>query len=57
MALDKGIKYGKEKRKDYRGSKAIDCSCRNGGSCTWCRGNRGYKNKKREISADEKVKE
>lgn len=46
MGLDKAIKYGKEKRKPYRGSKAIDCTCRNHGSCEWCRENRLHKFKK-----------
>ena len=36
MAPDKAIKYGKEHRKPYRGSKAIDGSCRNHGGCPWC---------------------
>ena len=40
MSLDKSIKYGKEHRKTYRGSKAIDCTCRNHGGCDWCRENR-----------------
>lgn len=55
--LDKAIKYGKEKRKPYRGSKAIDCTCRNHGSCPWCKANRLYKNKKREQKALDKLKE
>ena len=42
MSLDKAIKYGKEKRKPYTGSKAIDCSCRNHGTCDWCKGARLY---------------
>lgn len=36
MSLDKAIDHGKEKRKQYRGSKAIDKTCRNHGSCQWC---------------------
>ena len=40
MSLDKSIKSGKEHRKPYRGSKAIDCTCRNHGGCDWCRENR-----------------
>lgn len=40
MALDKAIISGKEHRKKYYGSKAIDCTCRNHGSCIWCRENR-----------------
>lgn len=43
MSLDKAIKHGKEKRKPYRGSKAIDHTCRNHGSCDWCRENRTHK--------------
>lgn len=37
MSLDKAIAHGKEKRKPYRGAKAIDYSCRNHGSCEACR--------------------
>lgn len=43
MSLDKAIEHGKEKRKPYRGSKAIDCTCRNHGSCEWCKENRKHK--------------
>ena len=42
MGLDKAIQYGKERRKPYTGSKAIDCSCRNHGTCKWCEINRLY---------------
>ncbi len=41
--LDKAIASGKEKRKPYRGVKAIDRSCRNHGGCLWCEGNRLHK--------------
>ena len=47
MSLDKAIQYGKEHRKKYYGTKAIDPQCRCGGSCEWCRQNRQYKNEKR----------
>lgn len=51
MALDKAIESGKEHRKPYnirkssRGrmsvhSKHNNSTCRNGGSCPWCRENR-----------------
>ena len=40
MSLDKAIEHGKEHRDKYRGSKAIDRSCRNHGSCSWCRDGR-----------------
>lgn len=43
MSLDKAIKHRKEKRKPYRGLKAIDCTCRNHGTCKWCLENRKYK--------------
>lgn len=46
MSLDKAIKYGKEHRKQYRKAKAIDKTCRNHGSCDWCKSNRLYQSKK-----------
>lgn len=57
MSLDKSIQSGKEHRKEYRGSKACDTTCRNHGSCVWCEGNRRYKefrdNQKCEYSKSE----
>ena len=47
MGMEKAIASGKEHRKEYRGTKAIDKTCRNGGSCEWCRRNRMYKNLKK----------
>lgn len=43
MALDKAIQHGKEHRKPYRKSKAIDKTCRNHGSCPYCKANRKHK--------------
>lgn len=43
MSLDKSIAQGKECRKPYRGSKAIDPSCRNHGGCPWCEENRKFR--------------
>ena len=43
MGLEKAIQHGKEKRRPYKGAKAVDCSCRNHGTCEWCRQNRMYK--------------
>ena len=57
MGLDKAIEHGKEKRKEYRGAKAVDCSCRNHGSCEYCQGNRHYKNEKRKQSMDAQLEE
>jgi len=48
MSLDKAIEHGKEKRKQYRGSKAIDRTCRNHGTCNYCQMKRKIKAKKRE---------
>lgn len=52
MSLDKAIKHGKEKRKQYRGAKAVDYTCRNHGSCDWCLSNRLHKFKKKEPLED-----
>ena len=57
MSLNKAILHRKEHRKEYYGSKAIDPSCRNGGTCLWCQMNRQYKNKKRQESLNEKIRE
>ena len=54
---DKAIAHGKEYRKMYYGAKATDKSCRNGGSCKWCRENRLYKIKKREQKMLDKLKD
>lgn len=48
MSLDKAILHGKEKRKPYRGAKAIDPMCRNHGGCPACAKKRQYKIKRRE---------
>ena len=53
MSLDKAIAHGKEKRKPYRGAKAVDATCRNHGSCPHCR--RKIKHKlARQAPAEEK---
>ena len=56
MSLDKAIEHGKEKRKPYYGSKAIDCTCRNHGSCDWCRENRLHKFRdKKPVEKEEEI--
>lgn len=50
--LDKAIEHGKEHRKPYHGAKTCDKSCRNHGSCDWCKNNRNYRN----IKLKEKIK-
>lgn len=57
MSLDKSIQSGKSHRKPYRGAKAIDATCRNHGSCEWCHGNRTHKNDKRELAAEQELRE
>lgn len=52
MSLDKTIKSGKEHRKPYRKSKVFDGTCRNHGSCEYCKNNRLYSARK----ALEKIK-
>jgi hypothetical protein len=46
MSLDKAITSGKEKRKHYRKSQAVDRSCRNHGGCPYCDRNRFYNTRK-----------
>lgn len=57
MSLDKAIEHGHEHREQYRGSKAIDKTCRNHGGCPWCEENRMYKNLKKEEDMDDQEKE
>ena len=53
MSLDKAILHGKERRKPYRGAKAVDHTCRNHGSCEHCKSNRLHKFKKDEPIEEE----
>ena len=57
MALDKAIAHGHEHRKPYTGTKAFDPTCRNHGSCEWCRRNRMRKFVVRERMAEDKLLE
>ena len=57
MSLDKAIEHGKEKRKVYTGAKAIDKTCRNHGSCCWCKGNRMYTSNKRKEASEQRMRE
>lgn len=49
--LDKAIEHGKEHRKQYRGSKAVDKTCRNHGSDDWEKDNRLYRANRLEEKA------
>lgn len=42
-----------EKRKEYKGSKRFDMSCRNHGSCSYCESNRTHRNARQELAARE----
>lgn len=55
MSLDKAIEHGKEHRKSYGGAKSIDPTCRNHGSCDWCKGNRTHKNDKRKLATEQRM--
>ena len=57
MSLDKAIEHGKEKRKPYKGAKAVDCTCRNHGSCEWCKNNRLYKQVRMDEATRQEFKE
>lgn len=53
--LDKAIEHGKEHRKQYRGSKAVDKTCRNHGSDDWEKDNRLYRANKLEEKAKQDI--
>jgi len=53
MTLNKAIFYNKEYRKNYYRSGRFDYSCRPGGSCPYCRGNRFHSNLVRMLLAND----
>lgn len=55
--LYKAIKFGKEKRKPYRGVKAILKSARNNGSDDWEKRNRIFFDKKARLMADLQIQD
>ena len=57
MSLDKAIEHKKERRKQYYGAKAIDHTCRNHGSCDYCRDGRLHNNMVRQDIIDTKLEE
>lgn len=57
MSLDKAILHKREWRKQYRGSKAIDRTCRNHGTCEFCKGNRLYRDNREKEKLDYAIKE
>ena len=57
MALDKAIEHGKEKRKPYKGCRAVDVSCRNHGGCPWCEGNRMHRTNKELLRTQDELED
>lgn len=57
MGLNKAIEHGKEYRESYTGAKAIDHTCRNHGSCEWCKGNRLYQQNKADEASRQALME
>ena len=53
--LDKAIEHGKEHRKQYRGSKAVDKTCRNHGSDDWEKDNRLYRDNRLKEKAKQDI--
>ena len=55
MSFDNFYPKRKDKRRVYRKAKAVDRSCRNGGSCPFCQGNRTIQRRKLELAAKEEI--
>lgn len=57
MSFNKAIKYKKEKRQPYRGAKAVDHTCRNHGTCLYCRNKRLFFDIKKKVQWNDKFNE
>ena len=53
--LDKAIKHNKEFRKPYKGAQAIDLTCRNHGTCNWCKDNRTHTFKRNSFRCQDEL--
>lgn len=51
MGLEKAIKHFKERRKEYRGAKAVSGPYRNHGGCSYCEEGRLHNSEKRKEKA------
>ena len=51
MSFDKNYPNRKDHRKAYTGAKSFDRSCRNGGSCSYCKGNRTINSTRKKAEA------
>lgn len=58
MSFAQGIRHGKEHRKHYKygDSRAVDSTCRNHGTCSYCVAARAYPDRKRREAADEQIR-
>jgi len=57
MSFDNAYyKNRKDKRRPYRGAKACDRSCRNHGTCAWCKENRTVATTRGKMAAEEQLK-
>ena len=57
MSLEKGIRFGKEHRRPYWDSRALNKTCRCHGSCPYCSKNRKYKHNKKFQKMLDRLKE
>ena len=57
MGLEKSIEKGTEHRKPYYGAKAVDCSCRNNGTCPYCLANRMRRTNREKQRTDMALRE
>lgn len=57
MSFDKAIEYGKEHRKQFKGSKYYERSCRNHGSDYIARRDRTYRNDKNLLKSKQKIED
>jgi len=52
MSFNKSYPNRKDRRRPYRDSRRFDYSCRHGGRCGWCRGNRTHNTNRRRAEAE-----
>lgn len=58
MSYDNKHPRRKDKRKPYyKKCEQLDRTCRPGGSCPYCQGNRHYNDKVKRNNADEQIRE
>lgn len=57
MSFDRAYPRRKDQRKPYRGSAAFAPSCRHGGSCPYCQGNRTIQARRVEVAARAALRE